>query len=139
MVKKGVICLHIALIMALSWSCLMRQKQAENNLAKSFFEATNSPFSSVEEEVLADTLFHYSIPQLSVNRQYVYLLNASCSFCIAKAMECYAAYLKTDPETPFVFLSKTDDPFVFQYYFEERFNIAPACFNASDPINTIVR
>ena len=112
----------------------MRQKQ-EEALVKYFSEATDSPISAVKEVVWSDSLFHYSIPLLSEKRQYVYILNASCSYCIAKAIECYNAYQMADGETPFVFLSRTKDTVLFNYYFEERVGCIPDCFISLDSID----
>lgn len=65
---------------------------------------------------------------------YVYILDASCSVCIADALDCYGAFdsleLGQDDGAAgdFMFVSKTEDTEIFEYYFREKYgDKTPGC------------
>lgn len=69
---------------------------------------------------LADTLFRYSIPvPESGSGEFIYAVNPACSFCISNAIACYNAYLDSGSDIPFLFLAKSDNTLIFDYYLEQ--------------------
>lgn len=81
----------------------------------------------------ADTFFHYSIPvDVKEGRQFVYVVNATCSACIVKALDCFDAYLATKNADSFYFLSKEKDIEIFNYYFRIQYGNLPRCFTLED-------
>ena len=80
------------------------------------------------EAPLADTLFHGACPVVTEGTEYVYLVNSACSFCIAKALDCYQFFLTKNISAPFIFLSRSEDYEVFDYYFNKRYSSHPSIF-----------
>lgn len=96
-----------------------------------FIKDTSPAYAGVAN-CLADTLFHYAIPLSAEGVQFVYVLNASCSVCIADALACYDAYCQEESPSSFYFLSRTEDTEIFRYYFHERYGKDPHCFWAKE-------
>ena len=78
---------------------------------------------------IADAVFVNSIPNYqSFEKLFVYTFNASCSSCIAMAMDCFKAYKKSGVSIPFVFLSKEENREIFHYYYESEYGEEPPCY-----------
>lgn len=90
---------------------------------------------AMEDAILADTLFHGSCPVLYEGTEYVYLVNAECSYCIAKALDCYHAFLSEKLTSPFLFLSRTEDHEIFEDYFKKRFSVQPSVFDLQEHLD----
>ncbi|MCR5828039.1 MAG: hypothetical protein K6G53_06450 [Bacteroidales bacterium] len=98
-----------------------------NNVDKSeqFLRAT-SPIYSQEIQPQMDSVFqiiHVLLPS-ELETHYVYILDASCSACIAGALDCYGVYtqlLSEDGSSEFDFISTIEDVEIFDYYFREQF------------------
>lgn len=73
-----------------------------------------------DDSPLADTLFRYSVPiPEEGSGEFIYAVNPACSFCISNAIACYNAYLDSGSDIPFIFLMKTEDSLIFDYYLEQ--------------------
>lgn len=90
---------------------------------------------TLEETILADTLFHGSCPIINDGNEYVYLVNTACSYCIAKALDCYQVFLTNDMTVPFLFLSRSEDHDIFDYYFKERYSGSPSIFSLQEDVD----
>lgn len=88
-----------------------------------------------EEIVHADTLFHGSCPIMYDGTEYVYLVNTACSYCIAKALDCYQVFLTKQITAPFLFLSRSEDHDIFDYYFKERYSGSPSIFSLQEDVD----
>jgi len=99
-----------------------------NNVDKSeqFLRAT-SPIYSQEIQPQMDSVFkiiQVLLPS-KLETHYVYILDASCSVCIAGALDCYGAYsqlFSEDRSSEFDFISTVEDVEIFDYYFREQFS-----------------
>ena len=98
-----------------------------NNVDKSelFLRAT-SPVYSQEIQPQMDSVFKIIQVLLPPKHetQYVYILDASCSACIAGALDCYSIYnqlLSDDKSNEFYFISTIEDVEIFDYYFREKY------------------
>lgn len=98
-----------------------------NNVDKSeqFLRAT-SPVYSQEIQPHMDSVFQIIQVLLpsELETHYVYILDASCSACIAGALDCYGVYaqlLSEDGSSEFDFISIIEDVEIFDYYFREKF------------------
>lgn len=69
-----------------------------------------------------------SIPFPGVEDYFVYVFDASCSACIALALDCYKSYLAAESAAPFLFLSKSDNMEIFRYYYKSLYNEDPSCY-----------
>ncbi len=98
-----------------------------NNVDKSeLFLRTTSPVYSQEIEPQMDSVFKIIQVLLPSKHEthYVYILDASCSACIAGALDCYGVYsqlLSDDESCEFDFISTIEDVEIFDYYFKEKF------------------
>jgi hypothetical protein len=90
---------------------------------------------SYVEGLKADSLFHYACPVLPNTKEYVYLLNGECSFCIAKALDCYSAFLQMGQNIPFYFLSREEDADIFKYSFKQKYNTNPSVYFIPEDIS----
>ncbi|MBQ9172380.1 MAG: hypothetical protein IJV54_01845 [Bacteroidales bacterium] len=69
---------------------------------------------------LADTMFCYNVPiPEEGSGEFIYVVNPECSFCISNAIACYNAYLDSGSDIPFLFLAKSDNTLIFDYYLEQ--------------------
>lgn len=98
-----------------------------NNVDKSeqFLRAT-SPIYSQEIQPQMDSVFQIIQVLLpsELETHYVYILDTSCSACIAGALDCYGVYsqlLSDDESSEFDFISTIEDVEIFNYYFREQF------------------
>lgn len=89
-----------------------------NNNSFRFINATSNEYAE-ERRPIADTFFHHSIPIYSeADKQFVYVTNPDCSFCIASAISCCNARSSTCSESPFIFLIKSDYTELFEFYLD---------------------
>lgn len=110
-----------------------------NNVDKSeqFLRAT-SPIYSQEIQPQMDSVFQIIQVLLpsELETHYVYILDASCSACIAGALDCYGVYtqlLSEDGSSEFDFISTIEDFEIFDYYFGEQFgDTEPRCHYFAD-------
>jgi hypothetical protein len=95
------------------------EKKFAENQAKKFQEVTKA-LHMEGDAPLADTLFHYSVPTPGQgNGAFIYVVNPECSFCIGNAIQCYRAYLDSGSALPFLFLQKSYNSNIFEYYLNE--------------------
>ena len=99
----------------------------------------------MDEAPIADTLFRKTIQFGEViDTSYVYVANPGCSFCIASALDCYRAYVESRITAPFLFLLKSQDTAVFDYYLLQSNLKRPAvvceirCADLTDALYTII-
>lgn len=125
--KRSIIWLYVfptIFLLIVLGSC----KNRNNNSDKSeqFLRAT-SPIYSQEIPAQMDSVFkiiQVLLPS-KLETHYVYILDASCSACIAGALDCYGVYsqlLSEDRSSEFDFISTTKDVEIFDYYFREQFS-----------------
>ena len=108
---KGIIPLSVFLVVLTFCS----NKRDSYSVVK-FSQATAIEITE-QEQTLADNSLLNSIPLKDVvGKQYVYVVNPECSFCIARAIDCCNAWYKNDKETPFIFLIKSDYSELFEFY-----------------------
>ena len=82
---------------------------------------------------LADTLFRHCVPIPEDGcGEFIYVVNPECSFCISNAIACYNAYLDSGSDIPFLFLTKTEDTLIFDYYLEENSKGVPHSIAAEE-------
>lgn len=98
-----------------------------NNVDKSEqFLRASSPIYSQEIQPQMDSVIKIIQVLLPSKHEthYVYILDASCSACIAGALDCYGVYsqlLSDDESCEFDFISTIEDVEIFDYYFREKF------------------
>ena len=112
------------LLLLVNVSCVHNAEHCPN-CNKRFAHATAPNEISFDMSSLLD-----EIPKLSY-RQYVYVVRTGCSFCIAKALDCYKAYSVTNYNYPFLFLSQ-EDPAIFQHYFKRQFDSDPLIYRINN-------
>ena len=123
MLKRIPTCLNMLFLTILLISCGNRG----NNVDKSEqFLRASSPIYSQEIQPQMDSVIKIIQVLLPSKHEthYVYILDASCSACIAGALDCYGVYsqlLSDDESCEFDFLSTIEDVEIFDYYFKEKF------------------
>lgn len=123
MLKRIPTCLNMLFLTILLISCGNRG----NNVDKSEqFLRASSPIYSQEIQPQMDSVIKIIQVLLPSKHEthYVYILDASCSACIAGALDCYGVYsqlLSDDESCEFDFISTIEDVEIFDYYFREKF------------------
>ena len=101
-----------------------------NERVASFISATQSyPIFSKDSLLAIEEALFQCIPVMdSTEKEYVLVFDSLCSSCIAKALDCYSAYLLLEEASAFVFMSKAINTELFQYYFQKEFPTNPPCY-----------
>lgn len=110
-----------------------KEKKADNRVSH-FYEAI-APNIGRDPDTESATIITNSIPKMSeVGIQCVYVVNASCSSCIAQALDCYLAYRLSESALPFIFLSKAENLDVFRYYYGKSYEDKPFILYSAESV-----
>lgn len=96
------------------------------NKTERFLQATSQVYSG---DIKPQTDSAFKIVQIllpsETETHYIYILDASCSVCIANALDCFSTYntlFSDDESCSFDFISTTNDVDIFDYYFKKSFS-----------------
>ena len=126
--KQVFFCLALALCVMVG--CGRRPKELTE--AQRHFVAITTSDSTSHSFLYAEALFQGSVPLQPKVKQYVYVVNASCSKCITTAIDCCKVGKEVDPKASFRFLSLEEDTDIFEYYLEQEFGEAPEVYIAPE-------
>lgn len=105
--------------------CMQHARQAEVLL----WEDEIPEQYACRDRLKADSLFQYACPIMPEGKEFIYLFDAGCSFCIAKALDCYSSFLQAGQKASFYFLSRKEDNDIFVYSFMQKFHLSPKVYS----------
>lgn len=113
----------IAFVSVFLSSCINNNK---GNKTERFLQATSQVYSgNIKPQINSAFKIVQVLLPSETETHYIYILDASCSVCIANALDCYNAYdtlFSDDESCSFDFISTTKDVDIFDYYFKKSFS-----------------